>query len=360
MLLNPVTRRLRINLAALSANYRLFRSSCAGGISAAVVKADAYGLGLAPVSGTLWREGCRDFFVASCEEGVQLRTLFPQARIYVFEGARNETASGLADAGLIPVLNHPGQLEAWKRLGGGGAVAVHLDTGMHRLGFPWDTDVEVFNGIAVELLMTHLACADDPDHPLNALQQQRFAGAGTRFRVRFPGLRLSVGNSAGVLNGVEGDGGMGRPGIGLFGGNPLADGVSPVRPVVTMEGQVLQLRRVPPGESIGYGASHLASREMALAVVGLGYADGLPRLLSNHGEAFCAGRRCPIVGRVSMDLTTVDVSGVSVAPGDWVEFMGEHISVDEVAAWAQTIPYEILTGLGSRHQRIYEETAATG
>ena len=354
-----MTRRLRINLAALSANYRLFQSSCAGGISAAVVKADAYGLGVMPIARTLWREGCRHFFVASCDEGVQLRAQFPQAGIYVFEGARDETAAILADVGLIPVLNHPGQLEVWRRLGNGGAVAVHLDTGMHRLGFPWDTDVDAFSDIAVQLLMTHLACADDPGHPLNAIQRQRFAGAGARFRTRFPGLRFSVGNSAGVLSGADGDGGLGRPGIGLYGGNPLADSASPVRPVVTMEGQVLQLRRVLPGDSIGYGASYEASREMAVAVVGLGYADGLPRLLSNRGEAFCDGRRCPIVGRVSMDLTTVDVSGVSVVPGDWLEFMGEHISVDEVAAWAQTIPYEILTGLGSRHERIYEETAAT-
>lgn len=355
-----MTRRLRINLAALSANYRLFQSSCAGGSSAAVVKADAYGLGMTSVARTLWREGCSDFFVATCEEGVQLRDLLPKARIFVFEGARVETAPVLADAGIVPVLNHPGQLEAWKRLGGGGAAAVHLDTGMHRLGFLWDADVEAFSDIDLVLLMTHLACADEPDHPLNAIQRQRFASAAARFHARFPGLRCSVGNSAGVLSGVEGDGGLGRPGIGLYGGNPLADSASPVRPVVTMEGQVLQLRRVLPGESIGYGASHLASREMAVAVVGLGYADGLPRLLSNRGEVFCDDRRCPIVGRVSMDLMTVDVSGVSVVPGDWVEFMGEHISVDEVAAWAQTIPYEILTGLGSRHQRIYEETPTAG
>lgn len=316
---------------------------------------------MAPIARALWQDGCQDFFVASSEEGVQLRDLVPEARIFVFEGARAETAPALAEAGIVPVLNHPGQLEAWKRLGGGRPAAVHLDTGMHRLGFPSDVEIEAFDGIGLELLMTHLACADEPDHPLNAIQRQRFAGAAARFRMRFPGLCCSVGNSAGVLNGVEGDlDGLGRPGIGLYGGNPLADGASPVRPVVTMEGQVLQLRRVLPGESIGYGATYQASREMTLAVVGLGYADGLSRLLSNRGEAFCGGCRCPIVGRVSMDLTTVDVSDVQVAPGDWVEFMGEHILVDEVAAWAQTIPYEILTGLGSRHQRIYEETPATG
>ncbi len=356
-----MTRRLRINLSALSANFRLFQSSCAGGRSAAVVKADAYGLGIAPVAKALWGEGCRDFFVASYEESVQLRELVPEAKIFAFEGARAETAPLLAAAGIVPVLNHSGQLEAWKRLGGGGAAAVHLDTGMHRLGFPWEVEVEAFDGIPLELLMTHLACADEPDHPLNATQRDRFASAAARFRMRFPGLCCSVGNSAGVLSGVDRDhGGLGRPGIGLYGGNPLADGASPVRPVVTMEGQVLQLRQVLPGESIGYGATYLATREMTVAVVGLGYADGLSRLLSNRGEAFCGGCRCPIVGRVSMDLTTVDVSDVPVAPGDWVEFMGEHILVDEVAAWAQTIPYEILTGLGSRYQRIYEESPATG
>ena len=156
-----------------------------------------------------------------------------------------------------------------------------------------------------------------------------------------------------MLGGSEPRYGLGRPGIGLYGGNPLVAASSPVRPVATLEGRVLQVRRVQPGESVGYGATFRAAHPMDVAIAGIGDGDGLPRLLSNRGEAYVQGRRRPLVGRVSMDLTAVDVTGLGVAPGDWIEFMGAHVSVDEIAAWAQTIPYEILTGLGRRLERSY-------
>ena len=349
--------RLSIDLQALVANYRIFREASVGGDMAAVVKADAYGLGVEAVAGALWRAGCTSFFVADCSEGIRLRRVLADAQIFVFEGPRQETIAALLQAGLTPVLNQHDQLRTWQRMAGGAPAAVHLDTGMHRLGFPADVDPADFSGVALTLLMTHLACADEPAHPLNQLQLQLFAEAAARFRVQFPDLRCSIGNSAAVLGGAEMERGLGRPGIGLYGGNPLLGAASPVRPVVTLEGQVLQVRRVGPGESIGYGATFQARAPMDVAVVGIGYADGLPRLLSNRGEAYCRGRRCAIVGRVSMDLTAVDVTGLAIAPGDWLEFMGEHVSLDEVAVWAQTIPYEILTGLGPRLQRRYLSSA---
>jgi alanine racemase len=345
--------RLRIDLDALRANYRVFCDAVAGAMSS-VVKADAYGLGVDAVAPALWREGCRSFFVADCAEGVRLRSVLGDARIFVFEGALEDTVERLLQARLIPVINHDAQARIWRERGKAAPVAVHVDTGMHRLGFPADVDPDAFDGLSVTLLMTHLACADEPAHPFTRLQRERFGEVSRRFRARFPDLVLSVGNSAGVLGGAEPNGGLGRPGIGLYGGNPLIGALSPVRPVATLEGRVLQVRRVMPGDSVGYGATFRASTPLDVAIVGIGYADGLPRLLSNRGEAYVEGRRCPVVGRVSMDLTAVDVTGLTVAPDDWIEFMGAHVSVDEVAAWAETIPYEILTGLGRRLERRYE------
>lgn len=346
-----MSARLQIDAAALGSNYQLFRDAARPGTAGAVVKADGYGLGAATVAQVLWRQGCRDYFVATAEEGASLRQALQDAadaRIFVFEGALQDSARLLLDAALIPVLNHAGQAATWRRFGGAGA-AVHVDTGMYRLGFPWTLERADLRGLQVELLVTHLACADEPEHPLNALQLERLG----RARALLPGVPVSIGNSAAVLGGADLAGDLGRPGIGLYGGNPYLSAPSPVRPVATLEAPILQLRQVPAGESVGYGATNSARTERQVAVVGAGYADGIPRLLSNRGQVMVAGRRCPIVGRVSMDLTTVDVTGLGAAVGDWVEFFGAGIAVDEVAAWAETIAYEVLTGLGRRPLRCW-------
>ncbi len=345
-----MSARLRIDLGALTANYRVFQRAAEPGSAAGVVKADGYGLGAPQVGVALWQAGCRDFFVATAAEGVRLRSALPEARIFVFEGALDDSVAALAGAALVPVLNHPAQAALWRRDGGDRPCAVHVDTGMHRLGFPPDTSAETFAGLHLELLMTHLACADEPGHPMNRRQLEAFAAA----RSRLPGVPVSIGNSAATLSGTEWAGDLARPGIGLYGGNPFVSASSPVAPVATLEGRVLQVRRVAAGESVGYGATYTARSAAEIAVVGLGYGDGLPRLLSNRGEAALAGRRCPIVGRVSMDLTAIDVTGLGAAPGDWVEFLGATVTVDEVAAWAGTIPYEVLTGLGHRPLRRYQ------
>lgn len=327
--------RLIVDLDALAANYRRFRDSASGGC-AAVVKANAYGLGVEPVARRLAAEGCRQFFVATDAEGRELRRILPDAGtfdIFVFSGV-------VESDGLIPVVNHPAQMRT-------GPVALHVDTGMHRLGFdgldaqtlPADTEIR--------LLMTHLACADTSDHPLNEAQLARFRA----FAARFPGVPASIANSAAILTGVDG---IGRPGIGLYGGNPFAAQENPMRCVATLEGEVLQVREVMAGAPVGYGASHVTKRDTTLAVVGIGYADGLPRALSNRGQSAFKTIRAPIIGRVSMDLTLLDVTDLPpVEPGDWIEFFGNSVGIGEVAAWADTISYEILTGVGNRVSRMY-------
>ncbi len=341
--------RLQIDLAALVANYRLYCEKCEPASAVGgVVKADGYGLGVEAVARALHAAGCREFFVATCEEGLTLRAVLADARIYVFEGSTRDNAGQLAAARLVPVINHAGQLEAWRpyrQL----PMAIHVDTGMARLGFDDSVAAAVFVDFAPELLVTHLACADVPDHWLNTEQLRRFA----RVTARFPGLRTSIGNSAGMLLGAPFSGDLGRPGIGLYGGNPFTGLANPMRCVATLSAQVLQVRAVAAGASAGYGATYVAASARDVAVVGIGYADGLPRLLSNRGQAWVNGQRRPIIGRISMDLTLLDVTGQQVRPGDWVQFFGDQVSVDEVGQWAESFAYEVLTGIGSRVERVY-------
>ncbi|MFP6815322.1 MAG: alanine racemase [Pseudomonadales bacterium] len=342
--------RLQVDLTALVANYRWYCEQCeeAAACVASVVKADAYGLGVTAVSESLFAAGCREFFVATCEEGLTLRQVLPDARIYVFEGSSSDTAKRLAGARLIPVVNHPGQLITW-RPHRALPIAVHIDTGMERLGFADDVTPADLAEFEVELLVTHLACSDTPDHPLNAAQIHRFDAVAARF----PGIRTSIGNSAGLIMGAPFRGDLCRTGIGLYGANPFSDRTNPMQCVASLSAQVLQVRDVAAGVPLGYGATFVASENLKVAVVGIGYADGLPRLLSNRGEVSIGERRCAIVGRISMDLTLVDVSDLQVATGDWVQFFGDQVSVDEVGGWADSIAYEVLTGVGPRVERIY-------
>ena len=361
-----MNRRLLVDLEALAANYRVFADASASGTSelrnltgtpavGGVVKANAYGTGAVAALQCLLAAGCRSFFVASVEEALALRAELAQfeqrqaekTELFIFEGADSSSAADVAASGLIPVLNDETQLAAWQPYADAPA-ALHFDTGMNRLGLPPDTPADRFHGLNLALVMTHLACADEPDHPMNARQTSAFASIARRF----PGLRTSIGNSAGWLNGIQGD--LGRPGIGLYGGNPYSDRPSPVKPVVSLQGQVLQVRALQPGDSVGYGGSWTATEQTRVAAVGIGYADGVPRHLSGIGEmALSDGTRCPIVGRVSMDTTVLDVSAArNVKVGDWVECFGAHILVDEVAELAGTLDYELLTRVGVRVPRV--------
>lgn len=343
--------RLRVDLAALQSNYQTYVCAGQGREVGAVVKADAYGLGCIEVSRALAAVGAQRFFVATPEEGLQLRESLVEARIYVFEGVSVHSAQALAAARLIPVINDHQQLAAWQKFSEL-PIAVQVDTGMSRLGFAMDISASDFSGFQIDLLISHFACADEVDSPLNALQIERFAQVARRF----PAVKTSLGNSAAWLAGEAHRGDVGRAGIGLYGAQPFSgEPQVALETVARFEAPVIQTRAVAAGDSIGYGASVTASQPMSLATVACGYADGIPRLLSNRGALVWQNQRCPIVGRVSMDMTMVDVTDCAIAPeaGDWLECFGDQLSVDEVAAMAQTISYEIFTGIRPRVERQY-------
>ena len=342
--------RLTVDLAALRANYRTLAASAPG--AGAVVKADGYGLGARRVAEVLRQEGCADFFVATLAEGLDLAGRLGEARIYVFSGPMDaDDAARMAANGLTPVLNDLAQVARWqhhRHL----PAAVHVDTGMHRLGFDFrNFDPAPFDGLLVTLLLSHLANADRRGDPLSDRQAARFA-ALTRF---FTEARTSLGNSAGVLSGIGSE--VARPGIALYGGNPFSTGRSPMRPVATLEARVVALRTVGGGEPVGYGGTFRTVHETRIAVLGIGYADGIPRAVPNCGVVASRGQRLPVVGRISMDLMHVDVTAARspVAIGDWLEVFGHTVRVDDVAAVAGTIPYAVLTGIGPRVVRDYTD-----
>lgn len=338
--------RILFDSHAFLKNYHHFRSNSKGE-TGAVVKANAYGTGASRATSLLRDAGCKHFFVAVLEEGIEIKAITSGA-IYILSGPSNgEDAERIAAEGFVPVLNSISQVELWERYKDK-ACAVHVDTGMQRLGIAVEDcpklAIESFN---VCLVMTHLACADVPKHPANHQQVHEFSEVLRYFR----GVPTSIGNSAGILNGEEYQGDVVRPGIGLYGGNPWTELPSPVHPVVTCEGVVLQIRKVRRGETVGYAASYVAQDELRVATVGLGYADGIPRSLSNCGECAFENIRLPFIGHVSMDATQIDcTSCLQLAEGDFVQFFGDTISVDEVAQKARTIPYEVLTGLGNRFE----------
>ncbi|MCY4015302.1 MAG: alanine racemase [Gammaproteobacteria bacterium] len=342
--------RLTVDLAALRANYRTFAGTAPG--AGAVVKADGYGLGARRIAEALCQGGCVDFFVATVAEGLDLAGRVGEGRVYVFSGPMDADDAGrMAANGLTPVLNDSAQVGRWQHYRHLPA-AVHVDTGMRRLGFDSRSfDPGQFDGLLVTLVLSHLANADRRGDPLSDRQAARFS-ALTRL---FPEARTSLGNSAGVLSGIGSD--VARPGIALYGGNPFSTGRSPMRPVATLEARVVGLRTVRPGEPVGYDGTFRTARKTRVAVLGIGYADGVPRAISNRGVVAHRGQRLPVIGRISMDLMHVDVTAARtpVAVGDWLEVFGHTVRVDDVAAAAGTIPYEVLTGIGSRVVRDYRD-----
>ena len=352
------TGALLIDLDALARNFRAVRAAAASAECAAVVKANAYGLGVAPVTRRLLREGCRSFFVATLAEGRELRTLAPEAAIYVFEGVLDGGVADLVENALTPVLNSLAQVERWAKEAPHRAAALHVDTGISRLGM---TALEVaalaaraqlLERLDVRYVLTHFACADEPEHRLNDEQLRRFDA----LRAQLPACKTSIGNSAAIFGDERHRGDLVRPGIALYGGNPFSDRPNPLEAVVTLKARILQIRDVDEALTVGYGATYGAVPPARLAVVGVGYADGYPRALSNVGTAAVQGTRVPVVGRVSMDLTCIDVSALpasEVRTGDWVELIGPTVTLDEVAEAAGTISYEILTRLGPRLHREY-------
>ena len=357
---------LTVDLDALAANWRLLRDRMggpgAGRACAAVVKADGYGLGAVPVARRLAAEGCTTFFVAHAEEGVALRDVLPEAGIFVLNGLLPGAAGLLARHRLAPCLNDTEQVRAWLEQcteAGPMPAALHIDTGMTRLGLDPE-DLDALDLAAVEdlpglVVMSHLACADEPDHPLNRRQLAAFAG----IRSRFPGARASLANSSGLFLGAGYRFDLGRPGYALYGGNPTPSaGVNPMHPVVRLQAPVLQVREIRERRTVGYGATAGTAPPAQIATLAAGYADGYLRAISNRGSVFIDGHACPVTGRVSMDLLTVDVTeairkGSDIHPGVLMDLIDARHTIDDVAANAGTIGYEILTGLGDRYRRRY-------
>ena len=355
---------LTIDLSAVAANFRLLQARLDRTVCAAVVKADAYGLGATRVAATLREAGCRSFFVATLDEGLTLRAELPEAEIFVLNGLVIPGADDYVRSALKPVLNNLEEIAAWRSVAARhGAIlpaAIHLDTGMSRLGMPpaelgrLTDEPDRLSGIGVDVVMSHLACSEDEAHPQNAIQLAAFRRAVARFRPA--GARLCFANSSGVFLGPDYHFDMVRPGAALYGINPQPGRPNPLFQVVRLQGRILQLREIDSDTPVGYGATHRCSPPARLATVGVGYADGYLRSLSGRGIAVAAGRRVPVVGRVSMDLLTLDVSELpqgSLRPGDLVDLIGPDNPVDDLAAQAGTIAYEILTSLGQRYARSY-------
>jgi alanine racemase len=358
---------LTIDLAAIEANWKLLSGTTVPVECAAVVKGDAYGCGLEPVTRKLAKAGCRTFFVADLAEGRRVREIAPEAVIYVLNGVIPGSALGFAESNLRPVISSTTELAEWDAFvatkGWRGGAALHVDTGMNRLGVTIDEAVAIAPRIQAAnhgftLLISHLACADTPDHPMNDRQVRLFR----EIRIMYRGVPSSLANSSGIFLGGTLYCDMVRPGVALYGANPTPTKKNPMRPVVGLRARIIQVRTINKGDSVGYGATFTASRPSRIAVMAVGYADGILRSAAAAkgkptAEVVIAGKRCPVVGRVSMDLLTADVSDLpegTVRRGDLATLIGDGLGVDDLASAMGTIGYEVLARLGSRFEREYK------
>ena len=352
---SPWPTLLDIDLQAIVANWQSLRR----GPTAAVVKADAYGLGARAVVPALHAAGCRHFFTAHPAEALAIRDLLPDSMLAVLNGLWPGLEAAFAAHDLTPVLGTLDEIDRWaaqaRATGQPLPAILHVDTGMNRLGLD-SREVDLLaadhgrlEGLTLRYVMTHLASAEEPDDPLNQRQRRRFAAACARL----PAAPRSFANSSGLFLGPDFDSELARPGAALYGLNPTPGRPNPQRPVVRLRARVLQVRPVEPGESVGYNSQWVAGRPSRIATVSVGYADGFPRSLSNRAIAYFDEQPVPLVGRVSMDLSTFDVTDApGLAVGDWLDLIGPD-GVDALAADAGTNGYEILTSLGRRYQRQY-------
>lgn len=354
---------LTINLAAIGKNYRTLCKKAQGTKVASVVKANAYGLGVAKVAPVLAKEGCRDFFVATIDEAIELRRILQKENIYAFNGAVDKQQKLCRKFNIIPVLNSMYQVNIFRQYseteGEKTSVAIHLDTGMNRLGIRREGEIEELAenykawGLDIKFIMSHLSCADEKNHPMNKSQLQTFK----EYKKLFAAKKLSLANSAGIFLGKNYHFDMVRPGISLYGGKPNNScAKNPMKNVARLTSRVLQIEQIDRKGAVGYGATHSLAKGAKIATVAVGYADGYLRSLSNRGICYIGDIAVPVVGRVSMDLITLDVSNVPdkmLTQGAEVELIGDNIPVDVVAGKAGTISYEILTSLGGRYKRVY-------
>ncbi|WP_372706390.1 alanine racemase [Brevundimonas sp.] len=342
----PAPATLTVDLNALAANFHALEA-IGGAPVHPVVKADGYGLGAVACARRLMVEGARTFFVARVSEGETLRAgLGSEAVIYVLDGCATGRVPRLHAANLRPVINTAEQLADWREAGGG-ACGLQIDTGMNRLGFRPEDAPEAFEGL--DLVLSHLACADDPVDPMNARQRDAFAAAAALY----PGAIRSFANSGGAFLGANYAFDALRPGICLYGGGPEGRPDARIRAVATLTAEILQVRDVPPGETVGYSRKFTAERATRVATCATGYADGVLRAYSPDGSAFVAGALRPLIGRVSMDVCAVDVTGLDVRVGDTVELFGPNRMLDDAATAAGTLAYELLTSVSARVPRQY-------
>ena len=361
--------RLTIDLNALVQNWLFLKEKSGSAECSAVIKANAYGLGIEPVATALTKAGCKIFFVAMAEEGERVRVVSPNARIFILNGIFADTMEVITDNNLSPVLGNVDQVALWATRGEGGSCALHVDTGMNRLGMDVKEALQLaqntsmLSRVNAKVLMSHLACADDPNHEHNTLQHENFQKCVSKFS----DLEHSFSNSAATLSRSDFHYDLTRPGIALYGGEALNDVPNPMQPVVTAQSRILQIRHAKAGEKAGYGAEAELTRPTKIATISGGYADGFHRALSGVGvplrqatktgaNVWVNGYLAPILGRVSMDLITVDVTDVpdqTLEEAKWVEMFGKNIAVDDAARACGTIGYELLTSLGGRYVREY-------
>lgn len=366
--------RLTVDLGALVENWRDMARRSGKARAAAVVKADAYGMGIEDAGEALYLAGARDFFVATADEGATLRLYAPEARIFVLSGIWAGLERLIFEHDLVPVISSEEQLAFWMAVSadhGEHPCALHVDTGFNRLGLPMQDALELADDVSRPasfspvLVMSHLACGDDPSSPANRVQLESFR----RVSAAFEGIESSLAASAGIFLGPDYHFDVTRPGIALYGGEAVSGMANPMRPVATAETRIIQLRSVKAGELVSYGGALQLTRDSRLAIVSAGYADGYMRSLSSGGVplrksvpeggyGFIAGHRAPVAGRITMDLTIFDVTDVPgdrIRTGDYIELFGSNILVDDVARAAGTIGYEMLTSIGLRHERRYIE-----
>jgi alanine racemase len=358
---------LTVDLDAIVANWRKLEKTAVPAECAAVIKADAYGCGVEPVARALAGAGCKTFFVATLDEARAAREALPSSELYVLDGFFQNSGDAFAKLNCRPVIGDLNELAEWdvfcRRSGWSGGAAIHIDTGMNRLGL---TLIEA-NGIVprinagdhgITLVMSHLACAESVNHALNAKQVATFLEIASLYS----GVPASLSNSSGIYLGPQFQFDMVRPGAALYGVNPTPEADNPMQGVVDLKARIVQLRNVERGDSVGYGGTWTARRPTKLAIVSAGYADGYFRAASaNDGtrgaEVVVAGKRCPVAGRISMDLMAIDITDLpdkTARRGHMVTLIGEGITVDELAHHFGTIGHEVLTSLGTRYARIYK------
>ena len=363
---------LTVDLDAIVANWRKLEKTAVPAECAAVIKADAYGCGVDPVARALAAAGCKTFFAATLDEASAVRAALPSTVIYVLDGFFQNCGDTYAKINAKPVIGDLNELAEWdvfcRRTGWAGGAAIHIDTGMNRLGLTIAEAQGIVPRInagdhGITLVMSHLACAESLNHPLNAKQVASFREIASLFS----GVPASLSNSSGVFLGAQFQFDMVRPGAALYGVNPTPEADNPMQPVVKLKARIVQIRNVERGESVGYGGTWTTRRPTRLAIVSAGYADGYFRSGgSNDGtrgaEVMIAGKRCPVVGRISMDLMAIDVTDLeknAVRRGHMVTLIGEGITLDELAHHFGTIGYEVLTNLGRRYARVYKSGAGS-